>query len=313
MWLPPRRLRGASEPAAGSCAFVTGGPRANLPGIACVVRRLRQLQTRHAVVVAMPAAEVEGVRSRLPDVDEFLAWTPFPHHYRRTNWGRTNVLDKLNVLASPYARVVWLDPDMYVKEDVDDLCTLPANVTFAAVINAGVEERTCWAPPDPEASRRLGRPTFQEASWRCQDCAHEGASRWARKKPPCRFMLNTGVMSLQPLRSAEEFLGRVLEPIRRGEVASREGSDQGATNSLLYAHNLFEGVFVLDSAFNRLARVYSMRPLAWRSTRIIHFSGETKPWRQPRPQDVAAQKLRRQIRPLLDAWNRTCGGYREMV
>ena len=126
-------------------------------------------------------------------------------------------------------------------------------------------------------------------------------------------MLNTGVMSLQPLRSAEEFLRRVLEPIRCGEVASREGSDQGATNSLLYAHNLFDGVLVLKSAFNRLARVYSTRPLAWRSTRIIHFSGETKPWRQPKPQDVDAQKLRRQIRPLLDAWNLTCGGYREMV
>ena len=224
------------------------------------------------------------------------------------------MLDKLNVLASPFARVVWLDPDMFISRSIDSMCEL--NVSFAAAINSGVASETCWAPPDPDLSKRRGRPAFAEASWTCADCAHPHARAGRYKKRgqrPCRYMLNSGVMSLRPLQSADEFRRLVLDPTQRGVAWSREGSDQGALNSLINAHNLFgSDVRILSPAFNRLARVYAQRPSQWKDPRVVHFSGETKPWRRVGDRDIAAHSLRRRIRPLLDRWEHSCGAYRDL-
>ena len=321
-WQPPRLIAGSDKDSSQSrCAFITGGPRHNLPGIACVVQQLRALHTRHAVVVAAPSEDVTHIRQRLEghNVSSFLSWSRFPYTFPGTNWARSNVLDKLNVLASPFARVVWLDPDMYVSRSIDSMCEL--NVSFAAAINSGVASETCWAPPDPVLSKRRGRPAFAESSWMCADCAHgpevvrpQVARRQKKRgQQPCRYMLNSGVMSLRPLQSASEFRRLVLEPTQRGVAWSREGSDQGALNSLINAHNLFgSDVRVLSSSFNRLARVYAQRPGHWKDPAVVHFSGETKPWRRVGDRDIAAHRLRRRIRPLLDRWEHSCGAYRDL-
>lgn len=323
LWQPPRLIVGSDKDSSQSrCAFITGGPRQNLPGTACVVQQLRALNTRHAVVVAAPSEDVEHIRQRLKghNVSSFLSWSRFPHRFPGTNWARSNVMDKLNVLASPFARVVWLDPDMYVSRSIDSLCEL--NVSFAAAINSGVASETCWAPPDPALSKSRGRPAFAESSWLCHDCAHRevvrpharGGRHTSRGLPPCRYMLNSGVMSLRPLRSAAEFRRLVLEPTQRGVAWSREGSDQGALNSLINAHHLFgSDVRILSPAFNRLARVYAQRPDQWKDPAVVHFSGETKPWRGVGDRDTAAHSLRRRIRPLLDRWDHSCAAYRDLA
>lgn len=318
--------------AAPSCVFMTGGTRHNLPGVACIVARLRALGTPHAVVVAAPAEDIEQVRDRLRghNVSGFLAWSQVPYRYRGSNWAGSHVLDKLNVLASPYSRVVWLDPDMLVEKSIDSLCEQPHNVSLSAALNAGVEAYTCWAPPDAAETSQRGRPVFNERSWRCGDCAHapiDGASGSASGSesvvggalPPCKYMLNSGVMSLRPLPTATAFQRLVLERIARGEVASREGSDQGAINSLNYAFRLFgsSGVRILPSTFNSLARVYAIRGRSrWGEPRVIHFSGETKPWRKVGvsggPREQQARSLRRRIQPLLDRWEDTCGRFRNL-
>ena len=92
-------------------------------------------------------------------------------------------------------------------------------------------------------------------------------------------------MVVRPL-NASAFRDEVLEPVRGGALGSRDGGDQGALNSLLYARGTFgavgAGARVLPSTYNALARVARLRPAEWAAMApgpaIVHFSRETKPW-----------------------------------
>ena len=96
---------------------MTGGPRAYLPGLSCVVHQLHALRSAHPVVVVVPeedAALLAPVVARHPNA-RLIVWNHFPHSFGG-KWGHTNVLDKMNVLGAPFGRVVWLDADTFVAQ-----------------------------------------------------------------------------------------------------------------------------------------------------------------------------------------------------
>lgn len=126
----------ATAPDHNSCVFMTGGPRAYFPGILCVLHRLENVHSTHPLVLVVPVNEVDWFQSELDrrgylhskltlmSVDHFnhsfpRGRTPSWADVFQTRWARAgfHVLDKLNVLAAPFRRVVWLDADILVRKE----------------------------------------------------------------------------------------------------------------------------------------------------------------------------------------------------
>ena len=109
--------------------------------------------------------------------------------------------------------------------------------------------------------------------------------------PPCTYEYNTGVMMIEPLnRSA--FQQQVVAPITCGRVDSRDGSDQGALNSLVHGHGLFPMHGTLSSTYNAVHRVEMLRGGTWRrwDPSIVHIVGARKPWGDEARRDATAHK-----------------------
>ena len=211
------------RPGAGAptCVFMTGVTK-NVakywPGVMCIMQRLHDLGSRYPLVFAVSADEAEQAQAELDAVPELSAnttvmrWSRFPHASRLFGWARrwqgSRVLDKLNVLGSPFERVVWLDPDMLLTRNVDELCEMRGRL--AAAYNAGHEARTCWSNTSPHLGDQ------------CEGCRHHGIRRderantyWIRKgldgqaagvregKPLCNYEVNTGVMVIEPFNRCE--------------------------------------------------------------------------------------------------------------
>lgn len=291
---------------------MTGGPRAYLPGLSCVVHQLHALSSAHPVVVVVPEEDADllaPVVARHPNA-RLIVWNHFPHSFGG-KWGHTNVLDKMNVLGAPFGRVVWLDADTFVRRNIDELCALAPNVSFAAAINAGFRARTCFDP--------LGK---RGAAFKCQGCrhtdgtvstSHKGAAAAAAASeqalPACRYELNSAVMVVSPL-GPEAFRQQVLEPVQANAVRSRDGGDQGAINQLLYARKLWgDSHTVLHSRYNALARVRALRPRDWAkwNPAVVHFSRETKPWALADPKTNRSRYVSGKGGPLQREWQAACG------
>lgn len=220
------------HPGAGAptCVFMTGVTKnvaKYLPGVVCIMQRLHDLRSRYPLVLAVSADEAEQAQAELDAVPELsvnttvIRWSRFPHAPRLSGWARrwqgSRVLDKLNVLGAPFERVVWLDPDMLLTRNVDELCEMRGRL--AAAYNAGHEARTCWS----NTSTHLGD--------QCQGCRHHGIRRderantyWVRKgldeqssgvregKPLCDYEVNTGVMVIEPFNRCEVVLAELTKP-----------------------------------------------------------------------------------------------------
>lgn len=291
---------GAPAPLDG-CVFMTGGPAAYLPGLACVLRRLEAVGSRHPVVLA---AAQEDREAMLPLVRNhsgarLMVMRHFPHSYGG-RWGKTHVLDKLNVLGAPFRRVVWIDADVLIRRNVDELCALPANASFAAALNIGFRSQTCYT-----------RTRARSKEYKCQTCAAAGEAATAAR-PACRYELNTAVMAVAPLRSVGDFNAHVVRPARQGTLPSRDGSDQGAINSLVHDSRAFGGEppLVLPSSYNALARVASLRREQFESWRpaLVHLSRETKPWQLLQyGNGTRARYGMAKPGPLQKEWHAVCG------
>ena len=68
-------------------------------------------------------------------------------------------MDKLNLHGLPARRLVWVDADMLIRENVDELCELPRDIRLAAAINAAGGRPTyiwlggCHVPSRPRDAR----------------------------------------------------------------------------------------------------------------------------------------------------------------
>ena len=233
---------------------VTNRATAFLPGIRCIARRMRELQSTVPLVIAVPTDEAASVRESLQAWGvlggnvSLVRWNRLnyepPLHGFTRRWKDTRVLSKLNLLGAPYRRVVWLDTDVLLKRNVDHLCRTRPHLAFTAVYNHGHEPRTCWSHDGRGADE-------------CSGCRHHGVQRdelsggyWVRKglseqakgnrsgMPSCRYEFNSGVLLVEPLNQSD-FHRRVVAPVSCRQVHSRDGGDQGAFNSLVYGHGLF--------------------------------------------------------------------------
>lgn len=204
------------------CVFMTGITQhvdSFLPGVRCLIKRLREVSSHIPLVVATTRDNAGSVRSGVADISPstnvtVLEWGHFPtpqvrspHRGHLARWHRSHVYDKLNVFgAFQYRRIVWLDTDILLLQNVDTLCDLPDHVDFAAALNAGFEPRTCWS----------ANGSYMTAE-QCRGCRHHGVHQdelarskhtlWALREqaagkrdelPPCLYEFNTGTGSTAP-------------------------------------------------------------------------------------------------------------------
>ena len=192
-----------------TCVFMTGVTKnvaKYFPGVRCIMQRLHDLHSRYPLVLAVSADEAEQAQAELDASPKLsvnttiMRWSRFPHAPRLSGWARrwqgSRVLDKLNVLGAPFERVVWVDADMLLTRNVDELCEVRGRV--AATYNTGYEARTCWN----RTNAHLGE--------QCEGCRHHGVRKderdntyWVRKgldeqargarvgKPLCNYEVNT--------------------------------------------------------------------------------------------------------------------------
>ena len=112
-------------------------------------------RTSHQVLVMVPPEDEEDARATIRHAT-VVPWRRFPHAYNKAaGWlyRSPHVLDKMNVFGLPLRRAVWLDADVYVRRNVDELCELPPSVQLAATLNLGRTARPNLSPaPNPHPS-----------------------------------------------------------------------------------------------------------------------------------------------------------------
>ena len=272
-----------------SCVFVTGGPREYLPGINCVANQLQAVRSKHPLLVLVDAEEEAYMRQRVTHAT-VAAWRHFPVPQSGTfrkaegwKYRARYAMDKLNLFGLPFPRAVWLDADVFVRTNVDELCELPPSVTLATTLNVGgkVRPTACW----PHRTRCENRSCPREYDLENDAQRSYLLRRPSELQPPmerCPYIVQSGVMSLVPL-PPPQFAARVVAPVGRGEVLSYDGGDQGAINTLLYdgRHAVWrDGLARLHPAYNVLARTqkHSARSMGGIPPKLVHYTRESRPW-----------------------------------
>ena len=271
------------------CVFMTGGPRDAFPGINCVLRRLRAVGTRHSVVHVATASDAAETRAMAARHGAHLAISErFPRPEGSNAASASAAYDLLNVLGAPFARVVWLGPEMLVRRNLDALCSPPPNGSSplsAAAASGHGARASCLDESLSRSSARL-----------CLGC----------NTAECRWEVDNGLLALTPLSSAA-FAEEVVAPVRDGALSSQDAATfhpgNALLNALLYRRGLFGG------AATRLPPGVVAPAAASRAGRggtaaVLRYARSALPWRYARTN---------QSRPACTSnwcieWWEACGG-----
>ena len=279
------------------CAFVTGGPREYLAGLNCVSHRLQVLGSQHPLLI-MVEPEDEAFMQRHVVVNSHpssivLPWVRFPEKTNRSGSWRYrggHVMDKVKLFGMPFRRLVWIDADVFIRRNVDELCDLPEEVHLATAFDAEGMPTKCW----PNARGTCKNNCANEYKL-AVDALPFAALRAHEMRPTpasCPLIFNTGVMMLRPF-NLSTFNALFVDPVRAGTVASYDSTDQGIINTLLYKGRLFgpqhEHFARLHPMYNVIARHAKHTEHKWRlpnslpnlTAVLLHFTRETRPWQSP--------------------------------
>ena len=287
------------------CVFVTGGPRVYLHGINCIARRLEMLQSAHPLVVVTEKQDEKFMRRHVmagaAQRPLVVAWRRFPHPFNRTvpwRYRSPRVMDKLNLFGLPVRRLVWLDADIFLRGNVDELCDLPAEVRVAAALDdmpklTSATKMTppahCWQAKDHHLSRATKCAQACRSSRKVATTPERRpfvglrASEFPPPHDRCPYVLNSGVMVVSPF-APREFNDLVVKPVKENTVESYDSGDQGIIASLLYGMNgtVFGSSYMrLHPRYNVLARQSGHAEVAWGgqiAAKLLHFTRDTRPW-----------------------------------
>lgn len=282
-----------------ACAFVTGGPREYLPGINCIGRRLDMVGSKHPLLVMVEPEDATYMQRHVVvnkhASSAVLPWKRFPTKTNATGSWRyrsAHVMDKMNIFGMPFRRLVWLDADVFVRRNVDELCSLPESVPFASWLDAEGKPTHCIG----SSGNRIKCPSTCGYNLKGDGKPYVSLSVAEISPPPsqCAFVVQSGVMMLHPL-NLSTFNEIIVRPISTGAVSSYDSGDQGMIGTLLYGKNrLFGDAYHrLHPMYNVIARHAKHTEHKWGlgtsaagtlSASLLHFTRETRPWQgAPRP------------------------------
>ena len=300
-----------------ACAFVTGGPREYLPGINCIGRRLDALGSKHPLLV-MVEPEDEAYMRRHVVVNQHkssavVPWKRFPTHTNVSSSWRyrsAHVMDKMNIFGMPFRRLVWIDADVFVRRNVDELCSLPESVSFASWLDAEGTPTHCIG----STGHRIRCPsTCKHYNLKGDGRPYVSLSVAEMQPPPseCPYVIQSGVMMLQPL-NISAFNEMIVRPVSSGATNSYDSGDQGMIGTLLYKSRLFGDAYHrLHPLYNVIARHAKHTEHHWGigskeyppgklTAALLHFTRETRPW-QGRPGSMTDNGTR------AAEWSQKCG------
>ena len=106
------------------------------------------------LLICVQPEDESYMRTQLRDVRDgkVLAWNSFPTS-ASSRVHPARIMDKLNLLGAPIKRLVWIDADMYVRHNIDELCeSCPktSSLRRPSTQPVGVH-RTCGQPVHPSA------------------------------------------------------------------------------------------------------------------------------------------------------------------
>lgn len=214
------------------CVFMTGGPRDALPHAVGLLRRLRELGSRHPAVLAVASGDATHARTLVSRrTARVMRTDAFP---RPPGGGarQPRSLDLLNVLGAPFRRVVWLSPEVLPRRNLDDLCALNESALYATA----AQPRRCFDDALARSTPRL-----------CAACA---------AADECRYELDGRVLVAAPL-SISAFNEEVVAPVTSGALVGvgSGGAAAEALNALVYARGLFGGRAArMPAGLSRLVR-----------------------------------------------------------
>jgi hypothetical protein len=308
------RAVGGREPRKGTCAFVTGGNAAYLHPADCILCRLKALETKHARVLAVfpprPGEDALALHEmQCVDTSVHLVVYPFipnPYstynrHLNRSQLGAirshvkqvglhhlafppwAHVMTKVNVfrtLAEDFERLVWLDPDMLLMQNVDELCELPQQIGFAATHCP--HNRNCF---------NSGVMAFQTVPLQRFD-AHflkplEALQRVSYDAADQGYITSAVLDAYQLYKGTHLNVEAMLRELKSSAAASpRPSAENGtATDSGAKSNRFY---YYLHPNYNWSANSYPVKlgdreAAKWivtvRSIKVIHFMGANlKPW-----------------------------------
>jgi len=266
------------------CAYVTAGPRSYIRGMSCIAKRLEAVGAHYPLLTMVEEEDETFMRANLHVNNHahsmVLPWHAFPANSTHVIGIRgERTMDKMNLFGLPLRRIVWIDADMYVRENIDELCELPVDVHFAAALNAA-RGRPTYVWPSRSASRHCIRQ-FNITENRLRYVARSAAD--LRPRPnECPYIFQTGAMVITPLNLAR-FNAEVVGPLQHSSVQSYDGTDQGAINTLLYgAARIFGDAYArLHARYNVIARHRSHSEVFWNGlpSALVHHTGKSgRPW-----------------------------------
>ena len=283
------------------CAFVTAGPSEYLAGINCIGRRLDMVGSRYPLLV-MVEPEQEAFMRRHVTVNSHpssavLPWRRFPEKVARNDPWRyrsAHVMDKMNLFGMPFRRLVWIDADVFVRRNVDELCELPDDVQYASGMDAEGKPTHCSL-----LGGKRGRCPGQCARYNMSHEAHRYVglriseiSQVSPAPESCPYILQSGVMMLKPL-SLAAFNEIIVDKVSTGTVRSYDSSDQGIINTMIYKHRIVGDAYMrLHPRYNVIARHAKHTEAKWMggpslTAALLHFTRETRPWQgSPRYDNV---------------------------
>lgn len=289
------------------CMFVTGGPREYLPGLNCISNRLQQLRSAHPLLVMVEPEDETFMRRHVMlnqhPSSAVLPWRRFPDPANRSNPWRyrsAHVMDKMNLFGMPFRRLVWIDADVFIRRNVDELCDLPDDVPFASSLDAEGKPLHCWP-------KRGSCPGTCSRDYNLSHDSHAyvGTPASQLSPPPsrCPYIIQSGVMVVNPLNQSA-FHEQIVNPMRNGSVHTYDSGDQGIISTLLYgpARLFGDSYWRLHPLYNVIARHAKHTEKHWGNTQLtaalLHFTRETRPW-QTAPQQNNVTRVAE--------WTRTCG------
>lgn len=270
------------------CAFVTGGPREYLAGLNCISKRLEVLRSRHPLLVMVEPEEESFMRHHVMvnshPSSAVVSWARFPDpQHRNGSWRyrSAHVMDKMNLFGMPFRRLVWIDADVFVRKNVDELCDLSDDVLFASALDAEGKPTRCWpkrgsCPGSCARDYDMRRDAHSYVALRSTDISPAPSK--------CPYTVQSGVMTLTPM-NLTAFNELVVEPVSAGKVFTYDGGDQGIINTLMYGpRKVFGDRFMrLHPRYNVIARHAKHTETKWRhngslTADLLHFTRETRPW-----------------------------------
>jgi len=193
-------------------------------------------------------------------------------------------MDKMNLFGMPFRRLVWIDADMFVRRNVDEICELPDDVPFASTLDAEGKPTHCW----PKRATCPGTCSRDYSLVR-ESKPYVGLRVPELMPPPqrCSYIIQSGVMMLQPL-NLSAFNELIVQPVSHGLVSTYDSGDQGIISTLMYGKaRLFGDAYMrLHPMYNVIARHAKHTEHKWgggaavSGAALLHFTRETRPWQQ---------------------------------